>query len=256
MSHRDQEEGEADDAAEEAGRALAKRARLRETIAAQDELRRLMLIARPDNPFEILGRWAWKGFLAIGGMGLLFLLSTSFTDPTNFRHGVRILAAGALKLFTLGIITLAGLSLHARLTASGRQRMEKGILLSLAGCLALFVLYLLGFFHEYHWRVWKNGFFVATIAAQICALIFLFRQWKALRIKFREQEAHYIWQKPLSYVQEGLLLYLVLGIFLQAFMHVNVPAIVMLGFTNPIAGGALFFPLCAYVLLRKMVSPG
>ena len=243
-------EGRASDADGPAHR-LAKEARERES-----EWQQTLKILKEERAKTVnLRLIAWRGFLALGAIGVIYFLSLAFTDPANFYEGAGIFGRNAGKLALTAVFWAGSVWVYARLPSEKQREVRVKLAYGLAVLGAAFLLYLLGFFDGSRRRAWTNVVFLLSFGLQTAAWIFLLRGWKRLQKKIADEDARYVWQRPLLYLMEGLILYLTLGIALQVFAHVDIPAIFLAAMGSLPALGASCFPLAAYIAIRKLASP-
>ncbi len=196
----------------------------------------------------------WKLFLALGALSFAYFLSQAVLDPISFREGAGILVRLAFQLALSASVAGILYRVHQASAPQAQRNLERaiialGLLLSL-----LALLFVFGLFDYRSRKVWGTGPFLLSLGAQIVGLVLLvkLRIWLRAQIDFADLLPR--WIRPVMYLTEGVILYLLLGMLAQSVFHIQVPALVFGLFRNPPALFLFLVPFGGYFFLRKMVG--
>lgn len=206
---------------------------------------------RPPPSFSFL---FWRGFLVLGVVSTAYFFTLIYRDPAIFRDGLRILVAGAWQLLVAGAFWGFVFWKYQGAEAAQKQKMERWLIFSVLGFLALVAAIFYLFFGAGRLLAWLNPIFLLTLGVQVGLWIFCLHVQRNGWREIEEGKTEYVWTKPIIYMAEGAMGYLSLGILLQAVFQINVPMIFASVLSRPAAGALFFFPFAAYVLIRRIFA--
>jgi hypothetical protein len=135
-----------------------------------------------------------------------------------------------------------------------QKKVTIAFLLSCAVFLLLAVMVVLGLFSADGRAVWGNRTFVSSLVLQAFAFVLLFKVRRGFRYQLDHGDTEPVGARPIIYLCEGLMLYLTLGIFLQAVFHIHVPMILAILVHNPKGLLLSCVPFAGYVWIRNLVA--
>lgn len=196
----------------------------------------------------------WKSFVGVGVVSAVYFISLAFTHPEYFREGIGFLWPAVRQLAVTVALWGGGLWIYRRASAESQRRIEWSFIYICGALVFMLLLYSLGAFEPKGRRLWASPVYLLSLSLQASAVFLLLRLRKNLKEQAEIGEKVFNFTQPLIYFTEGLSFYFFLGLFLQVFARIHVPAILGAIAQDPKALLLFFFPLLGYVLLRKLME--